>query len=225
MRAPTAGNMMLYSILEITEQSIKDKLAVSCDNQPFIAESPLVLIYAADYQRTFDYFEYSGVKKYCEKNGVKYRTPGEGDLMLSVDDSLIAAQTAVIAAEALGLGSCYIGDIMENYEFNRDLLNLPDYVFPAAMLCIGYPANPEYFGKLTERFDSEFIRFKNSYKRLTPTDFTRMYGKTNERYSGSGCYPMNAGNHGQYLYARKFSADYSIEMDRSVRKAIMNWKT
>ena len=37
LRAPTAGNLMLYSILEITDQPMKDKLAITCDNQPFIA--------------------------------------------------------------------------------------------------------------------------------------------------------------------------------------------
>ena len=42
LRAPTAGNMMLYSIIDVTDQGIKDKLAVTCDNQPFIATAPLV---------------------------------------------------------------------------------------------------------------------------------------------------------------------------------------
>ncbi len=42
---------------------------------------------------------------------------------------MVAAQTAVTAAESLGLGSCYIGDIMENYEEHKRLFDLPDYVF------------------------------------------------------------------------------------------------
>ena len=41
MRAPTAGNSMLYSILDITDQKLKDLLAESCDHQPFIATAPL----------------------------------------------------------------------------------------------------------------------------------------------------------------------------------------
>ena len=48
IQAPSAGNMALYTILDITDQAIKDKLAVSCDNQPFIATAPLVLIFCAD---------------------------------------------------------------------------------------------------------------------------------------------------------------------------------
>jgi nitroreductase len=45
MRAPTAGNMMLFSILEVEEQKLKDQLVVTCDNQPFIARSSFVLIF------------------------------------------------------------------------------------------------------------------------------------------------------------------------------------
>jgi nitroreductase len=55
LRAPTAGNMMLYSIIQVQDQSIKDTLARTCDNQPFIAKAPLVLLFLADYQRWFDY--------------------------------------------------------------------------------------------------------------------------------------------------------------------------
>lgn len=139
MRAPTAGNMMLYSIIEIENQTIKDKLAVSCDNQPFIAKAPLVLLFLADYQRWFDVFIASDVRSYCEAEGKKLRLPGEGDLLLACCDALIAAQTAVIAAESLGIGSCYIGDIMENYEYHKELLDLPQYAFPIALLCFGYP--------------------------------------------------------------------------------------
>ena len=45
MAAPTAGNQQLYTILDITDQSIKDKLAVTCDNQPFIAKG----LYGIDF--------------------------------------------------------------------------------------------------------------------------------------------------------------------------------
>ena len=56
LQAPTAGNMTLYTILDITDQDKKDKLAVTCDNQPFIAKAPMVLIFCADYKRWYDVF-------------------------------------------------------------------------------------------------------------------------------------------------------------------------
>ena len=49
MRAPTAGNQMLYSIVHVSDQTLKDRLAQTCDHQPFIAKAPLVLLFLADY--------------------------------------------------------------------------------------------------------------------------------------------------------------------------------
>ena len=132
--APTAGNQQLYTILDITDQAVKDKLAVSCDNQPFIAEAEVVLIFCADCQKWYDAFVCAG----CEP-----RLPRAGDLMLAVADCAIAAQNAVTAADSLGFGSCYIGDIMEQCETHRELLNLPEYVFPAVMLVIGAPTRQQ----------------------------------------------------------------------------------
>ncbi len=224
MRAPTAGNMMLYSIIEVTDQSLKEKLAVSCDNQPFIASAPLVLLYAADYQRTYDYFVYSRVETYCKKTGRDLRKPEVGDLLLAVDDALIAAHTAVITAEILGLGSCYIGDIMEKYEYHRELFSLPDYVFPAALLCMGYPAEFYRDKPPARRFDPQYIHFRNTYRKLLPGDFDDMYAYHKEHYETDAGFAFNAENYGQYLYAKKFGSSYAAEMNRSVRKMLKNWR-
>jgi len=43
----------------------------------------------------------------------------------------------VIAAESLGIGSCYIGDIIENWETHQALFDLPRYTFPAVLICFG----------------------------------------------------------------------------------------
>ena len=119
IQAPTAGNMALYTILDITDPELKRKLSVSCDNQPFIATAPVVLVFCADYRRWYDVF-----RAHVEE----VRKPDMGDLFLAQADTLIAAQNAVVAAHSLGLGSCYIGDITENYEYHKELLNLPQYV-------------------------------------------------------------------------------------------------
>ena len=161
LRAPTAGNLMLYSIIEVTDQHLKNKLVKTCDNQPFIGRAPLVWLFLADYQRWVDYFVASGVEQLCQQTKTPMRKPGEGDLFLACCDALIAAQTAVIAAESLGLGSCYIGDIMENYEIQRDLFDLPKYVFPISLVCFGYPTPQQINRKQTTRFQEKFIIFEN----------------------------------------------------------------
>lgn len=220
MRAPTAGNMMLYSVIEIEDQLLKEKLSISCDNQPFIATAPLVLLFLADYQRWFDFFLASGVESYCDAEGTELRFPGEGDLLLACCDALIAAQTAVIAAEALDIGSCYIGDIMENYEYHQELFDLPPYTFPITLLCFGYPTATASARKLTSRLPQEYIHFKNAYQRFDKTALDAMFESAGrQRYSG------NAVNLGQHVYAQKFAAGFTIEMTRSVRKAIHTWVT
>jgi len=223
LRAPTAGNMMLYSIIEINDQALKDRLAVTCDNQPFIATAPWVLLFLADYQRWWDYYQVCKVKAYCEKKGLAYRTPSSGDMMLAVCDALIAAQTAVLAAESLGIGSCYIGDILENYEEHRDLMQLPQYVLPITMLCFGYPASTAEAPRKTSRFERDFIVFQDEYKRLADKDFKRMFGPTEESYATSGWFKDGEKNIGQHNYQRKFIANFSIEMTRSVKAMFKNW--
>jgi FMN reductase (NADPH)/FMN reductase [NAD(P)H] len=215
MRAPTAGNMMLYSILEVCDQAKKDRLVETCDNQPFIAQAPLVLIFLADYQRWFDYFQYAGVEEHVIKPGQLLVRPQPGDLMLACCDALIAAQTAVLAAESLGLGSCYIGDILENYEIHREMFDLPPYALPISMLCIGYPTAEELQREKTNRFEPEFIVFPDRYRRLTGEDFERMFRPVIE--AGGANSAAGPDSAGVRIYQRKFSAGFSVEMRRSVR--------
>ncbi|MBT3188668.1 MAG: nitroreductase [Anaerolineae bacterium] len=222
LRAPTAGNMMLYSILDITDQSIKEKLVKTCDNQPFIARAPMVWIFLADYQRWYDYFIHSGVDEICAEREIKMRKPEEGDLFLACSDTLIAAQNAVIAAESFGLGSCYIGDIMENYEIHKELFNLPSYVFPIGMLVFGYPTQQQKDRQMTSRFDEKFIVFKNEYQRLGGDDFNEMFAER-EKSLPQGKAMRGITNYGQHMFLRKFDSKFSREMSRSVREMVKAW--
>ena len=218
LRAPTAGNMMLYSIIEVTDQAKKDRLVKTCDNQPMIARAPMVWLFLADYQRWQDYFVHSNVEK-LEK---PIRTPEEGDLFLACCDALIAAQNAVIAAESLGVGSCYIGDIIENYEAHKEMFNLPGYVFPICMLIFGYPTQQQKDREMTTRFDEKFILFENEYRQLDSAEFDEMFARQ-ESQMPKGKVMGGIDNIGQAMYQRKFSSDFAIEMNRSAREWLKGW--
>ena len=217
MQAPTAGNMMLYSIIEIDDQALKDTLAETCDHQPFIARAPWVLLFVADLQKWMDLFAAAGVDRL---EGVPHGvTPGLGDLMLACCDALAAAQNAVIAAESLGIGSCYIGDILERGETHAELLHLPRYTFPVTMLCLGRPKSRQ---RITERYEKQVVH-KNAYRRLSDEerrealdDLDRLYGE-----HGLGGYD----NFAQEIYARKFASDFAAEADRSVAWWLERWRT
>ncbi len=213
LRAPTAGNMMLYSVLTIKDQAMKEKLSKTCDNQPFIARAPLLLVFLADYQRWFDYYRMSDV--------AQLREPDVGDLFLAMDDAIVAAQTAVLAAESLGMGTCYIGDIMENYETHRELLQLPDYVFPAAMLTLGYYPD-DYSPKFRDRFAEEYIVHSEKYRNLSDEDLQKMFVGLEEGFSHNN--KFGAKNMGQFMYARKTGSEFAREMSRSIRAALQNWQ-
>ena len=223
LRAPTAGNLMLYSILNITDQKIKDRLAVTCDNQPFIARAPMVWIFLADYQRWYDYFLASGVEELCARRGLSLQKPEEADLFLACNDAIIAAQNAVIAAESFGVGSCYIGDIMEQYEAHKDLLHLPQYVFPICMVVFGYPTEQQKKSEYTTRFNEKFIIFENQYHCLDQGEFDEMFAER-QHHLPRGKAMEGIANVGQATYLRKFSADFSMEMRRSVREILKEWQ-
>ncbi len=207
MQAPSAGCQQLYTILDITDQNIKDRLADSCDHQPFISRASVVLVFCADYQKWVDAFA---------EGGAEPRKPGEGDLMLAVTDAVIAAQNAVTAAQSLGIGSCYIGDIMEQYEVHRDLLNLPEYVFPAAMLVMGYPTEQQKNRPKPERCRLEDIVQENTYRTRDGAELRQMFEKeyrnsTYEKWARAFC-------------NRKYNSDFAQEMTRSVQKYLELWK-
>jgi nitroreductase len=215
--------MMLYSIIEVKEQGTKDKLVRTCDNQPFIARAPFVLLFLADYQRWCDAFQVSGVEQLCDQKGIVMRKPKEGDLFLACCDALIAAQTAVIAAESLGIGSCYIGDIMENYEEHKELFGLPKYVFPISLGCFGYPTRQQRERALTRRFDERYIVFEDRYSRFGREELEEMVREWQEQVFGDRHEVKGVRNIGQMTYLQKFDSDFAHEMNRSVRAMVQAW--
>lgn len=221
LRAPTAGNMMTYSIIEISNQEIKDRLVKTCDNQPMIGKAPFVLLFVADYQRWIDYLEVSGVEEYNKKNGLSKYYPQEGELIMAINDALISAQTSVTAAEMLGIGSCYIGDIMENYEIHAEMFNLPKYTFPVTLICFGYPTEQQKNRKLPKRYPKEMIVYENSYRSISENEFKKM---EKERYKGENpVFLEGCNNEALHMYKRKIKSDFSKERNRSVKEALKIW--
>lgn len=205
--APTAGNQQLYTVLDITDQGLKDTLAETCDHQPFIAKAPVVLIFCADASKWYQGFQHFG----CEP-----RTPGAGDLMLAVCDAMIAAQNAVTAAHSLGLGSCYIGDIMEQCEQHRELLKLPRYVFPVAMLVIGWPTEQQKDRPKPERQPLSMVVRENGYVPFTHAELARLLEPSSSEQSVEERF--------RAFCTRKYNSAFSREMTRSVGEYLKDFR-
>ena len=206
-QAPTAGNQQLYTIIDVTGQAIKDTLVKTCDNQPFIADAKMVLVFCADCKKWYDAFRFAG----CEP-----RDPGVGDLALAISDATIAAQNAVVAAESLGIGSCYIGDIMENCEAHRELLKLPKYVFPCCMLVFGFPTQQQKDRAKPIRTAMHHVVHENGYREMDAAELEAMLAKN--------VAPGNTYENWIHAFCkRKYNSEFSREMSRSVAEYLKDF--
>lgn len=207
LRAPTAGNMMMYSLIIVRNKKTLEILSETCDNQNFIKTADTAIIFLADMSKWAKYFKL---------NAIQYKAH-MSDFVLALNDTLIAAQNSVIAAESLGIGTCYIGDIMENFEKHQEILHLPKYVFPCTMVVLGhYDQSP----KKRNRFDKNFVVFSEKYQPLEDEKILEMFKDKEETFKRS--HPDK--NFAKAFYNRKINSDFFKEMNRSIKKALDDWE-
>jgi hypothetical protein len=122
----------------------------------------------------------------------------------------------VTAAESLGIGSCYIGDILENCEEQRDILGIPEYVVPAVMLVFGYPTEQQKRREKPARSDLDFVVSENKYPEMDANYIRGMLGpKTGNRDYDAWI---------KAFFKRKYDSDFSREMTRSVEKYLEQFR-
>ena len=209
INAPTAGNMTLYNVINVTDQSLKDQLAILCDHQPFIAKGKLVLLFVSNPVRWYD--------SYNLINNTNLK-PTLADYYLSMNDGVIAAENAVIAGESLNIGSCYIGDIVENIEKIKELFKLSKGVVPICLLVMGYKVDDKINPRPTRFLEKDVITenyfennsldcFKNKFSNL-PEDKALEKAK-------------NAVNR---TFEFKMKSDFFKEMNRSMQIILDEFK-
>jgi FMN reductase (NADPH) len=130
-RSSTSSNLQMYSVVAVTDAAKRARLAELCGNQEHVAQAPVFLAWCADLAR---------LDRACELRGYTQVTDYVENFLVAVVDAGIAAQTAALAAESLGLGICYVGSIRNNTQAVIDLLALPRLVFPVTGMTVGWPA-------------------------------------------------------------------------------------
>ncbi len=224
LRAPTAGNQVFYSVIDVTDQTIKDRLAVLCDNQPMIAKAPMVWLFVADVQKWENFYQLNGTIEKGLAKGINKRKVGAGELFLALDDALIAAQNAVIAAESLGIGSCYIGDILENHEEIVSLFNLPKYVAVATLVIFGYPKSTQELAHPSIRPPVDAVFMVNKYEDYTLEKLNYAYGEQEKAMRIRKNLPEDSTmTISDELYFRKHTSDFMKEMNRSGELLYKRW--
>jgi nitroreductase len=131
--AATGGNLQPYSIIKIEAEENRQWLADRC-GQGFIAKAPVNLVFCIDLHRNQRWAELE-TAPYTAQHSFRH-------FWISFQDTVIAAQNICTAADAMGLGSVYIGTVMDLFQDIIERLKLPKGVFPVVLLCLGYPKNP-----------------------------------------------------------------------------------
>ena len=148
-RAATAGNLQHYSLI-VVDDRVKKRQFWDED----MLDAPTLIIAAVDEYR---------LKRWFELNGAPFYFNQLANLMIGYWDAVIALQNVVVAAESLGLGTVYLGEIIS--KDMASILGTPPYVFPAGCVLVGYPdENPE----LRPRLPMEAVVHYNGYH--LPTD-------------------------------------------------------
>jgi nitroreductase len=132
IHAPTAGNLQPFSIIEIQNNETKRKLAEMCE-QSFIGKAPVLLLFCIDLHRN-ERWAGLEVAPYTATSSFRH-------FWVSFQDTVICAQNLCTAADSMGLGSVYIGTVIDMPKDIQAMLKLPKGVFPAVLLCLGYPTS------------------------------------------------------------------------------------
>ena len=131
-RAPTSSNMQTYSIVVVRDQETKKALAPITNNQKHMITSDVFLAFCADTRR---------LETAVANRGVKMAKSLELTMIATIDAALVG-MSAQTAAESFGLGGVMIGAIRNDPKKAAELLGLPDGVFVAFGMCLGWP-DPE----------------------------------------------------------------------------------
>ncbi|WP_150269772.1 nitroreductase family protein [Paenibacillus tepidiphilus] len=208
--APSWVNGQQMTIIFVHQESHKERLAALSGNQRHVAEAPVFLVFCLDFYRT---------RLACELEGQPYEAARDVDaLLVGATDVGIAMGNAIAAAESLGLGIIPIGGIRRNTAAVIELLELPEYVFPVAGLCVGYPG--EELPK-KPRLPLEAVCHEERYNRDTQgyiaeynaafREYLKAVGQTERDWSAviAHFYSLNPqyGDAGQTLPRQGFTCD------------------
>jgi nitroreductase len=117
--APSAGDLQSYRIIVVQDAETRAALRQTADDQDFIEQAPVCLVFCADASRASSKFGTRGASLYA------------------LQDATIAAAYSQLATVAAGMASTWIGRFDE--QRIRDLLELPETLTPVALISIGYP--------------------------------------------------------------------------------------
>lgn len=158
--AATSSNMQYWSVVAVTDPATKKIMAEVAGGQQHINQCPLLLVFLADQSR---------LKRVIDAAGKPMPTLDfQEAFTVAAIDAALAAQNATVAAEALGLGTVYIGALRNDPERVAKAIGLPPHVMAVFGLCVGY-ANPAALSDIKPRLPQAAVLFHERYEAADET--------------------------------------------------------
>lgn len=151
---PTSYNGQQFSVIDITDQSVKEDLYKLTD-QKQIKTCNHFLVFCADYNK---------IRHISETKAIampQFEHTADG-VIVGIVDAALAMMSAVVAAEACGLGTCCIGYTRTAAPKEiSEILRLPKGVFIVCGLAIGIPRE---MPDLKPKQPAELLIHHNTYR-------------------------------------------------------------
>lgn len=208
-RGSTTGNMQVYSIMVTRDIENKKKILPLHFNQQMVVNAPVVLTFNADFNR---------FNLWCEQRNAMPGYDNFLSFMTGTIDAVIAAQNATLAAEALGLGVCYLGTTIYTADKLIKHFELPKGVVPITTLVIGYPdENPD----LVDRLPVKGIVHYEKYNQFSPADIDEIYfEKENLELTKSLIAENNTENLAQIFTQKRYTKDTNVLFSRVILEVL-----
>lgn len=133
--AATSSFIQACTVIQVSQGERRDALAEMANNQAYVSEAPVFLVFCADMKRH---------KLACDMHDADMLSGFTEQFLTASMDCALFAQNVIVAAESLGLGGVYIGGLRNKIQGVSDLLELPELVYPVFGMCLGHPdQNPE----------------------------------------------------------------------------------
>ncbi|MER3495701.1 MAG: NADPH-dependent oxidoreductase [Armatimonadota bacterium] len=157
--ASTSSNLQAWSVVSVRDPERRARLAELVGNQRSVATAPVFLAFLLDLHR---------LEVVASRAGVMPDGLGTTEMMLTgTIDAALAAERCLVAAEAIGLGGCYIGGLRNHPEAVAELLALPPHTFGLFGMVLGTP-DPAHPGAIKPRLRPEALLHEEQYADPTP---------------------------------------------------------
>lgn len=131
LRASSSGNMQSYSIVVTRDRALRERLHAPHLEQDMVLEAPVLLTFCSDFHR---------MRRWLALSGAADGFDDPFAFAVGAIDAALASQNAALAAEAEGLGICYLGSTFANADAIATILELPQHVVPVVGFVLGHPA-------------------------------------------------------------------------------------